>query len=67
MATSKVLPLLAADGPIIFRQLFEKTSSTFTYLLGDRSTKEALLIDPVLETADRDVKLVCQWWRHEFR
>lgn len=35
----------------IFRQLFDPTSSTFTYLLADADTKEAVLIDPVLEQA----------------
>lgn len=55
--TSKI-PILAAGGPFIFRQLFEKTSSTFTYLLGDATSKQALIIDPVLETAERDAKLV---------
>uniref|UniRef100_A0A8C6M0Z5 Persulfide dioxygenase ETHE1, mitochondrial n=1 Tax=Nothobranchius furzeri TaxID=105023 RepID=A0A8C6M0Z5_NOTFU len=39
-------------------QLFEKESFTYTYLLADKSTKEAVIIDPVLETADRDVQLV---------
>lgn len=43
---------------LIFRQLFESVSSTYTYLLGDEETKEAVLIDPVLETVDRDVKLI---------
>ena len=42
----------------IFRQLFEKESSTYTYLLGDSESKEAVLIDPVIETAERDVKMV---------
>ena len=32
---------------LIFRQLFEKESSTYTYLLGCVDTKEAILIDPV--------------------
>lgn len=32
---------------MIFRQLFDQESSTYTYLLGDESSKEALLIDPV--------------------
>ena len=44
--------------PFIFRQLFEKESSTFTYLLADPVTKECLLIDPVIETVDRDYKHV---------
>lgn len=38
---------------IIFRQLFEHESSTYTYLLADPVSGEALLIDPVLETAER--------------
>uniref|UniRef100_A0A8C8SRY2 Metallo-beta-lactamase domain-containing protein n=1 Tax=Pelusios castaneus TaxID=367368 RepID=A0A8C8SRY2_9SAUR len=40
------------------RGLFEPESCTYTYLLADRETKEAVLIDPVLEMAKRDVKLV---------
>ncbi|VDL18731.1 unnamed protein product [Hymenolepis diminuta] len=55
--TSKI-SILAAGGPLIFRQLFEKTSSTFTYLLGDGTSKQALIIDPVLETAERDARLI---------
>lgn len=43
---------------LIFQQLFEKGSSTYTYLLGDTSTREAIFIDSVLETVDRDLKLV---------
>jgi sulfur dioxygenase len=43
---------------LIFHQLFEKETSTYTYLLGDPDTKEAILIDPVVEMADRDVKLI---------
>ncbi len=43
---------------LIFHQLFEKETSTYTYLLGDTETKEAVLIDPVMETAQRDIKLI---------
>ena len=43
--------------PLVLRQLFEKTSSTYTYLLYDDVTKEGILIDPVKETAQRDAKL----------
>ena len=43
---------------MIFRQLFEPTSSTYTYLLGCRQTGEALLIDPVFETAERDLDVL---------
>lgn len=42
----------------IMFQLFEATSSTYTYLLGDLESREAVVIDPVLETVDRDVKLI---------
>lgn len=49
---------LGAQNPLIFRQLFEKESSTYTYLLADVVSKEALFIDPVLETAGRDSQLV---------
>jgi len=47
-----------AQEGLFFRQLFEGVSSTYTYLLADRETKEAVLIDPVLETVDRDLKLL---------
>jgi len=44
--------------PVIFRQLFDPQSSTYTYLLADPASREALLIDPVFEQARRDVALV---------
>ena len=43
---------------MIFRQLFDKDTSTYTYLIADEKTKEAALIDSVREQADRDVKLI---------
>ncbi|QKT03721.1 MBL fold metallo-hydrolase [Ectothiorhodospiraceae bacterium 2226] len=43
---------------MIFRQLFEPVSSTYTYLIGCPETGAAALIDPVLETAERDVQVV---------
>lgn len=43
---------------LIFQQLFESQTSTYTYLLGCEETKEAVLIDPVLETMERDLKLI---------
>ncbi|KAK2909919.1 hypothetical protein Q8A73_007634 [Channa argus] len=49
---------MAQTKGLVFRQLFELESSTYTYLLADRETKEAVLIDPVLETIDRDLKLL---------
>ncbi|CAI2729100.1 unnamed protein product [Schistosoma spindalis] len=57
---SSKVPILSAGGPLIFRQLFEKVSSTYTYLLADSHTKDAVLIDPVLETVERDKKLISQ-------
>lgn len=43
---------------MIFRQLFDLQSSTFTYLLADEGTREAVLIDPVFEQARRDSALL---------
>jgi glyoxylase-like metal-dependent hydrolase (beta-lactamase superfamily II)/rhodanese-related sulfurtransferase len=43
---------------VIFRQLFDPLSSTYTYLLADPATRQAILIDPVFEQARRDVALV---------
>ena len=43
---------------LIFRQLFDATSSTYTYLLGDAQSGQALLIDPVFEHVRRDGALL---------
>ena len=43
---------------MIFRQLFDTTSSTFTYLLAERRGGEALLIDPVLDNTSQYVRLI---------
>lgn len=43
---------------LIFRQLFDPASSTYTYLLGDAASGEALLIDPVFEHERRDSALL---------
>ena len=43
---------------IVFHQLFEAESSTYTYIIADKETREAAIIDPVLETVDRDLKLI---------
>lgn len=43
---------------MIFRQLFDSTSSTYTYLLADAAQGEALLIDPVFSQAGRDLALI---------
>jgi len=41
-------------------QLLDPETSTWTYLLADRDTREAVLIDPVREQAARDVELLEQ-------
>jgi sulfur dioxygenase len=43
---------------MIFRQLFDQVSSTYSYLLASRQGGEALIIDPVLERVDRYLQLV---------
>ena len=43
---------------MIFRQLFDATSGTYTYLIASRRGGEALIIDPVLEKVDRYLQLV---------
>lgn len=43
---------------MLFRQLFDDSSSTYTYLLADENSHEALLIDPVFEQASRDLALL---------
>jgi sulfur dioxygenase len=40
---------------MIFRQLFEPLSSTYTYLLGCEETRQAILIDPVIASMERDL------------
>src|ERR1700740_1661844 len=43
---------------MIFRQLFDQTSGTYSYLLASRPGGEALIIDPVLEKVERYLALV---------
>ncbi len=45
---------------MIFRQLFDSVSSTYTYVIASRRGGEALIIDPVLEKVDRYIQLVEQ-------
>src|SRR6266478_389851 len=59
----KAPPITAGRGVkfsivMVFRQLFDPQSSTYTYLLADAASREAVLIDPVFELARRDVALV---------
>src|SRR3954454_15274487 len=43
---------------MIFRQLFDSVSGTYTYLLASRRGGEALIIDPVLEKGQRYIQLI---------
>lgn len=43
---------------MFFRQFLEAQSSTWTYLLADPETRDAVIIDPVLETVERDLKVI---------
>ena len=43
---------------MIFRQLFDSVSGTYTYLIASRRGGEALIVDPVLEKVDRYIQLV---------
>src|SRR6478736_6565773 len=45
---------------MIFRQLFDSVSSTYSYLIASRRGADALIIDPVLEKVDRYVQLLTE-------
>ncbi|BAY28221.1 hypothetical protein NIES2107_00450 [Nostoc carneum NIES-2107] len=40
---------------MLFRQLFDPETSTYTYLIADLTTNLAVLVDPVIEQVERDV------------
>merc|ERR1712080_301461 len=54
----RTLATMAPGGSQLFRQLFDRESCTYTYLLADAATREGVLIDPVIEHAERDANLV---------
>ncbi|MDA9653984.1 MBL fold metallo-hydrolase [Candidatus Pelagibacter sp.] len=43
---------------MLFHQLFDKSSNTYTYLIGSAKGREALIIDPVLENIEQYIKLL---------
>jgi glyoxylase-like metal-dependent hydrolase (beta-lactamase superfamily II) len=43
---------------LLFRQLFDRESCTYTYLIADLETKAAILVDPVLEQVERDLQML---------
>jgi uncharacterized NAD(P)/FAD-binding protein YdhS/glyoxylase-like metal-dependent hydrolase (beta-lactamase superfamily II) len=48
----------AAESTLLWRQLFDVQSSTYTYLVADRASGEAALIDPVREQLERDLEVL---------
>jgi glyoxylase-like metal-dependent hydrolase (beta-lactamase superfamily II)/rhodanese-related sulfurtransferase len=60
--TEKIALLLFREGSgkttMIFRQLFDTVSGTYSYLLASRAGGEALILDPVLEKVDRYCQLL---------
>ena len=48
----------AGGNPLLFRQLFDADTGTFTYLLADVASRQGVLIDPVFEQHDRDLSLI---------
>ena len=46
------------ESTLLFRQFFDPESSTYTYLIADSQTKEAVLVDTVLEQVDRDLQVL---------
>jgi glyoxylase-like metal-dependent hydrolase (beta-lactamase superfamily II) len=45
---------------MLFRQLYDAETSTYTYLLADEGSRQAVLIDPVAEQVERDLRLVAE-------
>ena len=43
---------------MIFKQVFDQKSSTYTYLIASAKGREALIIDPVIENVDEYIKLL---------
>ena len=45
---------------MIFRQLFDRETCTYTFFIGDQSSGSVAIIDPVIEQVDRDLRLIEQ-------
>ncbi len=50
--------LSVPQSTLLFRQFFDPESSTYTYLIADRQTQEAVLVDTVLEQVERDLQVL---------
>ena len=46
------------DPSVLFRPLFSAESATWSYILADRNSREGVIIDPVLEEKERDLRLL---------
>jgi glyoxylase-like metal-dependent hydrolase (beta-lactamase superfamily II)/rhodanese-related sulfurtransferase len=59
-AAAPTISLAAAAGgsTLLFRQLFDAATGTFTYLLADVPSRQGVLIDPVFEQHSRDLSLI---------
>ena len=57
-APSVSLAAAAGGGKLLFRQLFDAATGTFTYLLADVASRQGVLIDPVFEQHSRDLSLI---------
>ena len=57
-SASPLLQAAAGGGALLFRQLFDAPTGTFTYLLADVPSGEGVLIDPVFEQHERDLSLI---------
>ncbi len=57
-ASTGLLAAAAGGAPLLLRQLFDAATGTYTYLLAEVSSRQALIIDPVFERHDRDLALI---------
>lgn len=57
-ATTATAAVTAAPPPVVFRQLFDKETSTYTYLIADSASRDAIIIDPVDTLAERDAAII---------
>lgn len=57
MSTAAVTPRPFSTD-FLFRQMFDRESCTYTYLLADPNSREAVLVDPVITQAQRDAQVI---------
>jgi len=59
-STTTTTTMTTPSNGLLFRQLFDKESWTYTYILADEDTREAIIIDPVIDQVERDIKMIEQ-------